>query len=69
MKLDQLMLAADLMMHNQDGRDQVKGLIRDTWVMALEEAAAHFDDYTWSPYKSPSITIREMITRAQKGST
>lgn len=38
---------------------------------ALEEAAKHFDGYTWSPYKSPAITIREMIVRLapQSGST
>lgn len=30
------------------------------WNAALEEAAKHFDPYTWSPYKNPAITIREM---------
>lgn len=31
------------------------------WNAALEAAAKHFDGYTWSPYKNPSITIREML--------
>lgn len=39
-------------------------LAKSAWNAALDEAARHFDGYTWGPFKSPAITIREIKDRS-----